>query len=85
MNAKKCKRLRKYAQSVTVGAPNVAYRVIQHRKQNPRFNPLDPTSMEPFTIIRPQVVLDARCTRAVYHSFKKFKRLEQKPKAQVQA
>jgi hypothetical protein len=70
MNSKLCKRLRSLAQKETVGLPNVAYNVIRHPKQNPKFNPVDPISLEPFTIDKLQFVLDPKCTRSVYQKLK---------------
>lgn len=70
MNSKLCKRLRKRAQQQTVGMPNVAYKMIRHTKRNPLFNPLDPMSLEPFSIDKLQVVLDPQCTRAAYKKLK---------------
>jgi len=75
MNSKLCKTLRRRAQSQTVGQPNVAYKAIHRNKPNPLFNPFDPMSfdpmyLEPAVIDKIQLILDPRCTRAVYQKAK---------------
>jgi hypothetical protein len=71
MSSKLCKRLRKLAQSATVGMPNVAYRIQSHWKLNPNFRPLDPASLEPAIIEKIQVLLQKDCTRYVYQQAKR--------------
>jgi hypothetical protein len=70
VNAKKCKLLRKLAQEKTVGMPNVEYRIQRHWKINPNFRPLDPTSLEPASIEKIQILLSENCTRYVYRQEK---------------
>jgi hypothetical protein len=71
MNAKLCKRLRRWAESETVGMPNVQYRAQEHVKFNPKFNPLNPMSGEPSHIVKIQMHLTNGCTRYAYKQAKR--------------
>lgn len=74
MNAKKCKQLRRWAESSTVGKPYTAYYAQKHVKPNPRFNPLDPLLGEPAFIEKIQIRLKPGCTRKMYKQAKALAR-----------
>ena len=65
MNAKKCKRLRRWAESLTVGMPAVAYTYRQSAIKTDRNGRL---------IDKITVRLDGTCTRAIYQGMKDSQR-----------
>ena len=69
MNAKKCKRLRRWADALTVGQPAVAYTYQQSAIKTDRNGRL---------IDKITVRLDPTCTRAIYHGIKDSQRRKAK-------